>query len=280
MLVQTEGLAEVLSCHAMVSSIVQDYCTTLCAALRAERPALSDIRANIQLDEDHVICAMPQDSRLQMSLPALRALRITAGNNVKQINRLAELESEVRDGRCYLGSDSRGCVLRIVHVVTLRLFRWDGLLCAKVGQVKEGTTIHREKAKLPGTKTRAGEMPRQALDRLIGKELAMMNPVVEGHPEVEVEEAPSESYGVTTKYVRTIFTAHMGESEETVETTMLPPGQQDDILERMILFHARGYDDGAKPNEASAYAWMTVQDFSCLAKADSRGPAISLISSI
>merc|ERR1712187_39603 len=103
------------------------------------------------------------------------------------------------------------------------------------------------------------------LDRLIKKELEMLRPNVNGHPEVEIEEAPSESYGVTTKYVRTIFTAHVG-SDLQLETCCLPPWHRDDVLSKMDFFSPSGYQSGS--NEAPVYAWMSSEDFGCLAKAN------------
>merc|ERR1719215_1701404 len=109
-----------------------------------------------------------------------------AGSNTKKLRPLKELEDEVRAGRCYLGSDSSSRVLRVVHVVTLRLIR-DGLICAKVGHRsrEQSTSIKLARAKLPGTKTQAGETPRKALNRLIKKEFEAIRPTVEDQPEVE-----------------------------------------------------------------------------------------------
>merc|ERR1719277_51356 len=111
MVVRVAGLQQVVSYHPCVGKIIQDYCVTLCAVIHEARPVLSDVHFEIQLSEDHVICAMPQDSRLQMSLPALHAMQEAAGRSAKTRDQLEELEEEIRDGRCYLTSDSNSCIL-------------------------------------------------------------------------------------------------------------------------------------------------------------------------
>merc|ERR1719401_2361264 len=60
---------------------------------------------------------------------------------------------------------------------------------------------------------RAGELPRQTIERLLAKEFGRWDLEIQGHS-VEVEEAASESYGVTTKYIRTVFFATLGPEVE------------------------------------------------------------------
>jgi len=163
----------------------------------------------------------------------------------------------------------------------LRLFRCDGLLCAKVGEwCKADRQVRTVKAKLPGTKTLAGEMPRQALDRLIGKDLAAKNPQVDtGNIEVEVEEAPSESYGVATKYVRTIFTAcvgPMGPASGPIDFFVeASDGEQSQRLE---VFMARWPEE--MPDGGSVYAWIPSQDFERLGKLESLSLSLGLTASM
>jgi len=215
-----------------------------------------------------------------MSLPALHALKCKAGSSVSQMSRLEELEKEIRDGRCYLGSDSNGCVLRIVHVVILRLFRRDGLLCVKVGDWRrEDAKVHPVKAKLPGTKTQAGEMPRQAVERLVKKELEMFRPELHSDQTVEIEQASSETYGVATKYIRTIFSAHVGE-EVPLQAMCLPPEHPVDGSLQGLEFFLNPHTHQLPPKAASVYAWVPSADFEYLARAESVGPSFSLMSKV
>merc|ERR1712113_193315 len=116
--------------------------------------------------------------------------------------------AEVGDGKCDLVMDSGSRVLRVVSVVVFQLERYDQKVLVQIGKYT-GTDVTPACA-LPGTKVRAGELPRDALQRLLDRQFTLFQPaVVVERPEVAIEVKVSKAYGVNTKYVRTIFHARL-----------------------------------------------------------------------
>merc|ERR1712087_564451 len=79
-------------------------------------------------------------------------------------------------------------------------------LCVKLGEWKDngisaGIT-------LPGTKMRVGELAVDSMERLLQNDLSLFKARINMEaPRIESQEKPSESYGVPTKYSKTVFHA-------------------------------------------------------------------------
>jgi len=270
MLVLAEGFAAVLKRHRSIAEIVQDYAKTLVKVIKDERPLLSDLSSMMKIDSDRLICGMPQGTRLKLSLPALRAVHAQATFNAKKLKAFRELEKEVHEGKCYLTSNGQGSVLRVVNLITLRLERWDGKFCVEVGKwsLKESIVLQ-TRAQLPGSKMRAGELAMQALRRLTGKELSVLNPQVGGDAAVEVEEAASDSYGVTTRYVKTHFTATTS-APAAKDICVLPVGAEGfEVFQDIELWETQG--DFLHSDQSLVYAWVTEAEFKHLSHSGMKG---------
>mmetsp|Transcript_96362 Transcript_96362/g.312248 ORF Transcript_96362/g.312248 Transcript_96362/m.312248 type:complete len:234 (-) Transcript_96362:78-779(-) len=233
----------------------------------------------MKIDSDRLICAMPQETRLKLSLPALRAVQAQAAGNSKRLKALRELEKEVHEGKCYLTSNGHGSVLRVVNLITLRLERWDGKFCVEVGKwsLKEGI-VQQTRARLPGSKMRAGELAMQALRRLTGKELSVLNPEVRSGAAVEVEEAASDSYGVTTRYVKTNFTATTS-APAAKDTCVIPAGAEGfEVFQDIELWDTQV--DFLANDKTLVYAWVTEAEFKYLAHSDMKGRRFTFLNGI
>merc|ERR1712087_848548 len=83
-------------------------------------------------------------------------------------------------------------------------------LCVKLGEWKDngisaGIT-------LPGTKMRVGELAVDSMERLLQNDLSLFKARINMEaPRIESQEKPSESYGIPTKYSKTVFHATLGD---------------------------------------------------------------------
>jgi len=267
---KAKNLASVVSYHPEVARIAQDFSIALCNFLQRPDLQLSDIRRYADINEETLICALPQETRTKISEPALEAVYEAAGQHEVRLRSAILLTDEVNSGKCWLGMDpDSGKVLRMVQVVTLNLTRADGSICKKIGEWDDDQqSVVRCKAKPPGTKMRSGELPRQTLDRLLQEEFPAMNIRVSNRISERTEIEPSEKYSVSSKYVVTEFIADaldnidkmhiMRMSSKVLNIESFPLGEEegvsveDDYLE--VVPFERGGEAGMK--KVGVYAWF------------------------
>jgi len=211
---KARDLESIVSYHPEVARIAQDYSIALCNFLQRPDLRLSDIRKYADINEETLICALPQDTRTKISEPAMEAVYEAAGQHEARLRSAHLLKDEVASGKCWLGTDPvSGKVLRVVNVVTLNLTRGDRCTCKKIGEWdSDQQIVVRCKSKPPGTKMRPGELPRQTLDRLLHEEFPAMNIRVSGLISERTEIEPSEKYLVSSKYVVIEFNAEVLDS--------------------------------------------------------------------
>merc|ERR1712087_790596 len=100
--------------------------------------------------------------------------------------------------------DDQGNVQRIVTVVAMRVEKEDGSVVAQIGRGRDGEVS--TSCTLPGTKIRVGELPRDAVERLVDSRLLpYKDGLVWGTSEVTEEQRVSKTYGLSSKYLRTVF---------------------------------------------------------------------------
>jgi len=219
-----EDMAKVLGFHPGVSQVLQDYSKTFCNVMLAARPTLSDLRCNMKFSEDSIICALPQESRIKVSKPALAAVYYAAGNDPDRIRSAQELEAEVTSGGCWLSHDAESRrVLRVVQLVTLRLHHWQGgKVCARIAEWS-GTEqrMVRRRLQLPGKKMRPGELPHQTLRRLLQSDFQGVDYQIEEAVDENSQIHPG-SYKLFTKYVTTEFSACMQANCDMRQVGSLP----------------------------------------------------------
>jgi len=263
---KSRELASVVSYHPEVARIAQDYSVAMCNFLQRPDLRLSDIRKYADINEETLICALPQDTRTKISEPAMAAVYEAAGQHEVRLGSATLLKDEVASGKCWLGMDpDSGKVLRMVHVVTLNLTRADNSICKKIGDWDvDQQKVVRCKAKPPGTKMRPGELPRQSLDRLLHQEFPTMNIRVSNLTLERTEIEPSEKYSVSSKYVIIQFIADVLDNVDDMHVVRVPSSvlhaesfeldeegrisEEDDFLDIMP------FEKGGK--KVDVYAWF------------------------
>jgi hypothetical protein len=289
-------MVQVMNFHPEVARVMQDYSMTLCKIVHLAQPKLSDISEEMDLSEDGIICALPQQSRFKVSKPALQAVYSAAGSDEERVAAAEELEAEVGSGKCWLGRDPEsGQVMRMVQLVILRLTRADGQICAKIGEWRgQDHQILKRRAQLPGGKMRSGEMPHQTLQRLLQSEFPGVQITIRGKVAEKTEKATSDSCHMITKYVTTEYAAVVDRGHDIKYVGMLSPqdapqppllskiSQRTAPVSKLRPAHVKNAEVTESPEEtrmeplpiyingdsaaakASVYAWLSPDSFKAL----------------
>ena len=206
---------------------------------------------------------MPHDARVMVSYPALRFLKdnfgsswgpgFTVGNT--RTKDIQNLQDEVEAGKCNLRIES-GRVLRVVRVVVLKLLR-QGELCVQIGKSRLGTVT--PSVELPGTKMQMLETHVDSVERLLQERLPEGFHMSISDREISVEERSSAAYGIPTRYVRNIVTAHM---ESDVSSSI-------HLQTKRIQWGTGHIEVFAVPetnreDSFNAFAWMSENQFATL----------------
>jgi len=122
-----------------------------------------------------------------------------------------ELEREVLSGKSVLVENSDGQAERVVALTVLRVRRDDGQILVVLAKRRlEGAEGFQPDGQLPGVKQEGGELPSQAVRRMLlgqmrpyAKELRIHSFKLENLKEL------SARFNITTKYIRAIFSAKL-----------------------------------------------------------------------
>eukprot|EP00403_Amphidinium_massartii_P047908 CAMPEP_0178463216 /NCGR_PEP_ID=MMETSP0689_2-20121128/50221_1 /TAXON_ID=160604 /ORGANISM="Amphidinium massartii, Strain CS-259" /LENGTH=338 /DNA_ID=CAMNT_0020090097 /DNA_START=36 /DNA_END=1049 /DNA_ORIENTATION=+ len=118
----------------------------------------------------------------------------------------ADLEKEMWAGKCHLAQDVNCEVYRVVRLVVLRLLNAEGHVCVKIGRVEKGSST--AKFQLPGRKIEASEGAVDAVTALLREEFSRLADHARlDHVETVVEDEASASFGLPTRYIKTVQTA-------------------------------------------------------------------------
>jgi len=252
-----QGVIEVLgTSNVHAQSIMRGYASAMVSGLeKAKVSSQSDL--NPAIDHDSIVALMPQEARFLMSLPALEVMkqRKRAFGGIKAKDYL-DLEEEVCSGKCNLGQDVDGRILRVVQVVALRIQRPDGLVCVQIGKIDDAEAA--ASVQLPGTKMRMQEGPMECTNRLLLEKLPKLSGVVSvDHWQAHTEEKQSQSsaYSIPTRYVRTVVEASMDSSTQF-------------FTKKLEWAHGPvegfAFRDQDKPGRRDILAWMTQESFEFL----------------
>mmetsp|Transcript_57475 Transcript_57475/g.136692 ORF Transcript_57475/g.136692 Transcript_57475/m.136692 type:complete len:1075 (+) Transcript_57475:108-3332(+) len=168
----TIELGKIARKSAFVAGLFRDIGVQFCLAILQEQPDnVGDLVTGVHMDT--VLFALPSksdgqgglDSRSILSYRALASLR--RWHPLLRPSSLGRVEQEVDEGTCMLRSDGGGFTMKVRQVAILHLKREDETTCVRLN-IKGGS---RHSVCLPSTKVRAGELPRQAIDRLIKKDM-------------------------------------------------------------------------------------------------------------
>lgn len=195
--------------HPELIKLSQDYSSAVFEALKREsRAELSDIHTPV--DHFCVLSAMPLESRIQLSWAAMTILqhKVQWSGKLFHPDGLKELENEVEAGDCDLVLEPDESIFRLVTIAALRLERDDGRILTQIGKCIKGQTV--VSCTLPGTKLHVGELPGDAVRRLLNNKLrAFTDEVTLSSRIVDTQEKVSKKYGVPSRYMRTLFNAHI-----------------------------------------------------------------------
>jgi len=125
--------------------------------------------------------------------------------------RTRELEREVLSGQCVLVENSDGQAERLVAFTGLRLRRRDGHLLVVLAKKRfDGGLCFEAEGQLPGVKQDTGELPSQALSRML---LGQLRPYAKelniGSLEREDRYEESARFKIATKYIRVIYSGFL-----------------------------------------------------------------------
>mmetsp|Transcript_67522 Transcript_67522/g.162069 ORF Transcript_67522/g.162069 Transcript_67522/m.162069 type:complete len:1036 (+) Transcript_67522:85-3192(+) len=256
-LVSQKPLWRLMDFRPEIRSIATDFARTFAAAVRRERPPLTDL--GLLIDYHTVVSLMSADSCLALSRPALNAVRTKRLMDHTGI--WHGFEQEIVNGDCELGTDAHGLIVRIVRLVSLHLSLPDGRICVKLG-TSEGRAFKAD-AKLPGLQVEPGEYPLDAVQRFFSVDFpSLLDEIVWIDRTVEMEMESSKACPLTTKYVRTTLVAKVTEEQRASlqDCLVLDPEGNYSSLE------FAGADFFAVSEGTSIYAWMPPQTWENLEK--------------
>lgn len=281
--VKAREFLNVLAGHPELLVLARQYGEEIERAAELKEPDLLD-DLNMPVEHEAIVCAMPLESRVKMSEGALQFLydkeewkgRLYAHHGFE------ELEKEVSKCDCdlmiYPHCKPRGSlVLRVVTIVALHLQNSEGKVLAQIGKFVRGMLIPR--CTYPGTKQNTGELPRQAVERMLETKLKALKDGVNmdhNNPEEDRENRTSAKYGVNSMYIRTLFKAEFQDSgnynEMVLERRITPgplPSRQHSSP--TVLSHAKSSLDGSSRaftlDEVSTtdatfiFAWLSTDEF-------------------
>jgi len=228
LLLSTEPFIKVVASNPAVAAVAASFAVQLCEVINAEENRMNITDIDPGVDHDVVVSKLHVAIRGGLvSQPILETLRRNQRlRGFLHGTDFGELEEELRSGKCHLvlGPDGPSCIIRCVRVVVLRLTDRYGNLCVQLGEMQSGACAAR--FVLPGSKILGNESPEQAVRRLVDNKLHTMCGLVPHAFEISVEYGSSESYGLTTKYIKHVFAAelpgHLEKDETMVPLTSEP----------------------------------------------------------
>jgi len=268
MTVRSDAFLDVLKGHPELFSIASKYGEEIRHAVEMKEPdVLDDLKMPIA--HEAVVCAMPQASRRKMSQGALRLLqeRDQWKGRLFQNHGLEELDKEVAKGDCDLliyppeKPGKEETVLRVVTIVALRLQNSEGKVLAQIGKFVRGVLLPR--CTYPGTKQMTGELPDQAVQRMLQTKLKALKASVQiNHRETKQdrESRTSAKYGVSSVYARTLFQAQFEDScdyKPRILKMQDSTGTSLDSSRKAFTLE----DGSSSPDNSFIFAWLADAEF-------------------
>lgn len=251
LVVKAEVLLGIASQHETVARSTLEYATNYFARITSAMPPHADWPTDLYVPFTEASDLLSHD----VGLGLLKRAYSTSAINMTE-DEYSEFTSELFNGRCALQQSSNGDLERVVAVVALRLAQSDGSLFVQIGKwdKKTGVTCL---CLLPGTKRRKGELPQEALARLLLEDLSDFQDavqVVSAKHEMQVQDA---KYGVKTKYLRTEHFARLLHPPDLPIAENTESDFELDIPVRDVFMLPDGDD-------ISLYAWLLPTEFDLL----------------
>lgn len=168
----------------------------------------------------------------------------------------AKLEAEVLTGECTLQYSAEGELERIVPLEVLRLERQDGRVYTRVGMWERNSIKDqkwhsiKDELELPGRKRSHNEDPVEVINRVILDEIpAYKNRIFLRDTAIEVVHKESYTYGVRTRYKRTVHTGVLEPQQQQQQPSF--PGRASLSDESLVPSVLKG------GNKVVLYGWIS-----------------------
>jgi len=232
--------------HPALAALNVQYCAAFCEQVMNEKEG-----GHPDLGVDHllVLLSMQAAPRKLIMQPLLHQLKLNTWSRALFSGKgMQELEKELEAGTCVLCPAAGQKIVRAVLLVVLRVSRPDGRILVQIAKDKDGKL--QPSVALPGTKVKAGEHSKQALKRILMSDLAPFNKsIIVGRREKSEDLANSASYGLPTKYMKTIFDAKLVRDPSIEKPSLRGPPFDFDTIKV-----------GDKDGKSVLYAWVPPED--------------------
>jgi len=250
-------------------------------AVPPDNPFPSDIEVPCT-DYTDIVTAMDVELQSIINEVAMQQLRSQwAPQRLIGLSALDDLEEEVRSGRSWVLLNGNQEVERVIHLAAVHIEHENGTILVQVG--KWDGAVMKPECVLPGSKLERGETPMQAVARIfrnkLGEAFAEVLEVTDVVRDVCWKE--SVSYGIRTKYVRTVQHSTLTRSQEHMPRMRLVYSPQQDMPTHRTLSdpvcrrRARShmwhnstappeynlYKANGGEGRRGLYAWMDESDF-------------------
>jgi len=204
----------VINKYHRIHSLNHDFC----AAFQTEvsnRPGNPDLLA----DYGMIKMLMPIQSRVLIVQPILEILAEQSSWVRRKLaaKGLDELEKEIVEGTCVLTQTSNGAIERVLMVAAIKISRGDDRILVQLGKFRAGSSSPEPDCALPGAKIRDGEQPLDAALRILKKDLFQIaeDCKLSQTWKVSTQLKDSATYGVRSRYIRTVFHGTCGSRWES-----------------------------------------------------------------
>jgi len=197
----------VIEKYTRLHDLNNDFCVAYHSEIQSQLKTTPPGNPDLMADYAMVKMLMPIDSRVCMVQPVLEML-IEQYSWVRRklaLEGLDMLEKEIEDGKCVLTLASNGAIERVVMVAAINISRGDGRVLVQLAKFREGVFSPEPACALPGGKIRDMEQPLEAALRFL-KDLAQIGDFKLSRTwKVSTELKDSATFGVRSRYIRTVF---------------------------------------------------------------------------
>lgn len=219
LILRAELFAKAVAQRPYMRHVVWEYARGYHGRLRAASPPAASWPSDLEVpftDFVDIVIGMKSNVQIFIGLHALEVARAASEANAYQLTRkrpdFEQLYDEVCNSTCVLVTTGQDEVQRAVVLEALQLTHLDGRLWVELGTMRDGADL-RITGRLPGSKIGSGDLPGDALKRILN---GWMKPFREAvkveNVERTVEVKDSSRYGVNTRYTRTIYNAILDET--------------------------------------------------------------------
>mmetsp|Transcript_53227 Transcript_53227/g.119654 ORF Transcript_53227/g.119654 Transcript_53227/m.119654 type:complete len:666 (+) Transcript_53227:2-1999(+) len=211
--IRARSFARTINKNPLTREVTEEYARRFHASLVQARPPSSSYPTDLYVPFtgfNEVVLSMASPYQETISRITFENLQRERRHQVGGLfggrgKGLQELEDEVASGKCTLLENGKGETERVVALSVLRIENENADIFAHIGAWEDDPSASLPKAKLPGAKQKAGEMPSDTVGRVLKTDLKLLQSKVELlHSTQTTETKESDSYQINTIYLKTI----------------------------------------------------------------------------